>query len=53
MNLKLPAQPREVTVAPAASGVEHSWSDGVLNLTLTNVDYHAVVEMAVDGHYKR
>lgn len=53
MNLKLPAQPQEVSVVPSASNVEFSWNGGTLNLTLTNLDYHAAVEMTIDGHYSR
>jgi len=52
LSLELPAQPQEVTVVPAASAVKHAWSNGILNLSLTNVDYHAAVEIVLDGQYK-
>ena len=52
LSLKLPARPREVTVVPAASGVTHTWNNGTLNLTLTNVHYHAAVEMVLDGQFQ-
>jgi hypothetical protein len=52
LSLELPARPQEVTVVPAASSVMHTWHNGTLNLTLTNVDYHAAVEMTLDGQYK-
>jgi hypothetical protein len=52
LSLRLPARPREVTVVPAASGVTHTWNNGTLNLTLTNVHYHAAVEMVLDGQFQ-
>jgi hypothetical protein len=53
MNLNLPAEPQRVAVVPAVSGVEHSWNNGTLNLTIKDLDYHAAVEMVIDGHYSR
>ncbi len=52
LSLELPAQPREVTVVPAASGVKHTWNNGRLTLEITNVDYHAAVEIGLDGQFK-
>jgi hypothetical protein len=52
LDLELLARPQKVTVLPAKSGVTHTWDNGTLNLTLTNVDYHAAVEMTLDGQYK-
>lgn len=48
LSLELPAEPEKVTVVPAASGVTHTWDNGTLNLTLTNVHYHAAVEIKGD-----
>ena len=45
LSLRLPARPREVTVVPAASGVTHTWNNDTLNLNLTNLHYHAAVEI--------
>jgi hypothetical protein len=52
LSLELPARPREVMVVPATSGVTHTWDNGKLNLTLTNVHYHAAVEMVLEGRYE-
>lgn len=47
LNLEMPVQPKAVSVVPAHTGVEHTWSDGQLKLILTNLDYHAGVEIAL------
>ncbi len=50
LKLDLPSKPKSVSVQPATSGVEYEWKDGELELKLTNIDYHAVVEMAIDDY---
>jgi hypothetical protein len=50
MKLKLPARPEAVSLLPATGRVEYDWNDGALDLRITNVDYHAVVELAIDGY---
>jgi len=50
LKLKLPARPNAVSLLPATGRVEYDWNGGALDLRITNVDYHAVVEMAIDGY---
>jgi hypothetical protein len=49
LRLELPHRPDRVTAFPETTGVSHSWNAGRLDLTLTKLDYHAVVEIVVAG----
>jgi hypothetical protein len=50
LKLELPVEPQAISLLPATGSVEYDWNDSVLDLRITNVEYHVVVEMAIDGY---
>ncbi len=48
LNLEMPTQPKDVTIVPADSGIKYTWRNGKLSLVLTNIDYHAAVEIILN-----
>ncbi len=49
LRLALPRRPRRVRAVPAATRVRSEWRDGILELTLADLDVHAAVILDADA----
>ena len=47
LKMRLATAPNDVAIWPTDSRVKHAWRDGVLELTLRNVETHAVVDISL------